>query len=300
VVDYRSGMDRAKVGTSVGPKIAVSVDEVLVDPDGQNVTYGVTRANGTVAVAAGTVATRQAVGVYQATLSGSAMALLDTLTITWTYLRSGATQVETTVVEVVGGFLFPLSDLRKRLTDTNAYPTSDLVAARTMAEQELEQRAGTAFVPRYAYERVFMTYPQYSLDLGRMYVRSIREVTIEGIAFSAGDVAGLAVDTTGLIRRRTGILSWWWGAGIANGGANIFIGYEHGMDRPPEPVRQAAVDLAQYHAQTFAATSGVDPRATRIITQDGTVELAQVGEGGTGIPSVDRVVVGSYGLPGVA
>jgi hypothetical protein len=292
-------MDRVKQLTSAGPRISLTVDEGLADPDASTVNYIIKRANGTVLVTS-TPASRISTGVYQASLGPAQTTLLDTLTITWTYTRSGQLQTETSVVEIVGGFLFPLPDLRQRLADTAIYPTSALVAARTAAEQEIERRAGAAFVPRYVYERIYITGPQRSLDLGRMYVRSIREVTIDGVNMTAGDVAGLGVDTTGLIRRMSGSLQWWWGSGIANGGASIYVGYEHGMDFPPEPVRRATVDLASYNAQIYAAASGVDPRATRIITQDGTVDLKNIDSDGSGIPSVDRIVVGAYGLPGVA
>jgi hypothetical protein len=71
------------------------------------------------------------------------------------------------------------------------------------------------------------------------------------------------------------------------------VGFEHGMDRPPEPVRAAALDYARF---LLTQDQSIDSRAERLVTDDGTLVF---GGGATGLPSVDRVI-DSYRLPAIA
>jgi hypothetical protein len=82
-------------------------DGVIVDPG--TVTVGVTRADGTVLIAAGTATAGSGAAARTYALTIANTALLDTLTVTWTSATKG---VRTSTIEVVGGFLFTLSQAR--------------------------------------------------------------------------------------------------------------------------------------------------------------------------------------------
>jgi hypothetical protein len=125
-------------------------DGAVVDPG--TVTVGITRADGTVLVAAGTATTGSGTGARTYNLTTTHTALLDRLTVTWTSTLKGTLL---SYVEVVGGFWFSLAELRaiRGLTDTTDYPTSDLAAMRTTVEDAIEEYTG-ALVPRYAYQTV--------------------------------------------------------------------------------------------------------------------------------------------------
>lgn len=278
-------MDRVRQATSVAAQITLSVDEVPTDPDSNSVTVSATRLNGS-SLFTGVAASRVSAGLYQVALTPTHTALLDTLTLTWTYARAAATMSDVSFVEVCGGFLVPLSVLRKRLPDVATYSTEDLLNARTEAEQAIEDEVGTAFVPRYAFEQIeFGTRTWVGVSAGRVRLnkqrpRSVREVIYGGIPYNQAQINQLLINVSGAtVDLYAGPF-----------GTVGFIGYEYGYDFPPKPVVDAILDAAVFYAGQFTGqtNTGIDPRATRIITQDGTVELG--GGGVTGIASVDSVI----------
>jgi len=121
-------------------------DGDLVDPG--PVTVTVTRADGTELVSGASASgTGAAARTYNLTQAHTL--LLDVLTVTWV---SGTKGTLTSVVEVVGGFLFSISELRAMLPDTKtaqAITDDQIKQARIFAEQALEDEADVAFVPRY-------------------------------------------------------------------------------------------------------------------------------------------------------
>jgi hypothetical protein len=112
-------------------------------------------------------------------LAAAQTAQLDWLTATWDLTVDGQPQYASTRIEVVGGFLIGLGDLRndRDLTNAASYSTDALANARVYAEQELEQACGVAFVPRYTRDPV-------QLDRGgvllRPRVRALRRVSRAG------------------------------------------------------------------------------------------------------------------------
>jgi hypothetical protein len=82
-------------------------DGAVVDPG--SVTVGITRADGTVLVAAGAATTGSGTGARTYNLTTTHTALLDRLTVTWTSTLKGTLL---SYVEVVGGFWFSLAELR--------------------------------------------------------------------------------------------------------------------------------------------------------------------------------------------
>lgn len=278
-------MDRVPQNTSVSAQVTLAVDEASTDPDSNAVSVSATRLNGAT-VFTGVNATRVSAGLYQVALTPTHTALLDTLTLTWSYLRSGQAMSDKTFIEVVGGFLVPLAVLRRRLPDVAAYPIADLLSARTEAEQAIEDAVGTAFVPRYAFEQIeFGTRTWVGVTPGRVRLnkrrpRSVREVSFGGIPYTQAQINNLLLNVAGAT------------VDLYAGpyGQVGFIGYEYGYDFPPKPVVDAVVDAAVYYANQLSASTaeGIDPRATKIVTQDGTVELGNAGV--IGIPSVDSVI----------
>jgi hypothetical protein len=272
-------MDRARQGTSVAVRVTLTVDEVPTDPDSQLVTVSATRLNGAVVFTAQT-ATRVSAGVYQMAATTAHTALLDTLTLAWSYARSGATMVEKTYLEVVGGFIVSLAELRKRLPDVTTYPLADILTMRTDAEQAVEEACGVAFVPRYAYEALSVNTPTQRVRLEHARPRVVREVKIGTVSYTQTQLDQLLLNVNSQTVDLYGSLIY----------QNGSIGYEHGYDFPPRPVVDAVLDAATFYAgQTAGVTQNIDPRATRIITQDGTVELGGA-RGVTGLATVDSVI----------
>ena len=113
--------------------VNLDADGVAADAAGA-VTVGVTRADGTVLVAAGTATTKpgSTTGIYTVGLTPTQTAQLDLLTATWTVgvLTAAA---RTTEHLVVGGYMFSIDELRSARTgmdDVATWPTADMIAAR--------------------------------------------------------------------------------------------------------------------------------------------------------------------------
>src|SRR5436190_11368745 len=126
----------------------------VVDEDGERataggtVTIGITKADGTTLIAPATATTNPSTGIYEYVLAAASNLTLETLTATWTVATVGA--VHTTTVEVCGGFLCTIAELRQvedTLADTGKYPATVLARARLEAEAELEWICDVAFVP---------------------------------------------------------------------------------------------------------------------------------------------------------
>jgi hypothetical protein len=247
-------------------------DGVAVDPG--TVTLGITRADGSVLVAAGTGTTGAGTAPRTYSLTTTHTALLDTLTVTWASTSKGTLVSR---VEVAGGFLFSVAELSARVT---GFTTAQLVGMRTTVETEFENACGCAFVPRYARDTLDGNGGR-SLML-RPLVTSVRTASVNGFAFSAADLAALTISTTGSVYSPR---AWTCGTG------NVLVGYEHGFQDTPAGVRQAALILAK--TWLTGQRSPIDDRATTFASTDGgTYSLAVPGRGGStfGVPDVDAVV----------
>jgi hypothetical protein len=155
-------------------------DGAAVDPG--TVTVGITRADGTVLVAAGSSTAGTGTAARTFNLTTTHTALLDRLRVTWTSTLKGTL---VSYVEVVGGFLFSIADARalKPLDSAVSYPTSQIVSTRLLAEQALEDACGVAFVPRYSLETVM--YAGSPLVL-KPQGQTIRTLTVRGDAVHDG------------------------------------------------------------------------------------------------------------------
>lgn len=234
------------------------------------VTVGITRADGTVLVAAGAATSGTTTAPRTFNLTASQTALLDRLTVTWTSATLG---IRVSYVEVAGGFLF---ETATALADDEISGTADeIVDARTMAEVDFEEVCGRAFVPRYERETFDGT---GSADLTlRPRLRTVRSASIDGTALTSAELADLEYTTLGRLRHT----SRW------TAGAEVVIGYEHGHDFLPLGVSRAVLRLAKHYLTDWSA----DDRALRLDTDAGSYVMAVPGRGGSdfGIPEVDAV-----------
>lgn len=259
-------------------------DGVAVDPG--TVTVTITRADGTpVVTAAATTGT--GTGARSYAVSTAQTAQLDRLTLTWASTSKGTL---TGYLEVVGGFLFSLADMRalEPLNNTTKYPTATLIATRTLAEQAFEDVAGVAFVPRYTRETVQGGYSHTDLLLSWQRVTAVRSVSIDGVAM---DLSNVQVRPDGRLNLYLG-----WTAYTVFPFINaVTVGYEHGYPVTPARVARAVLLLAR----SWLMSGPIDDRASTFTSVDGgTYSLVTPGRGGSvfGIPEVDATVQ-QYGAP---
>lgn len=254
-------IDRILRGTGATISIVVSVDGAGENPDPDSATVTVVNSAGTVLVAAA-VATDTGEGQFSYNLTPTHTATLDTLTASWSYTRNSATETLTTTHEVVGGFVFTVAQARQmsgfdRKDNAGDYKisTAQILEARAEVERMLEHELGFAMVPRYTVEVVSGS-GGYQLEL-RPYMRAIRSVTVDGAAWSPGDVSGLAFNPSGFVFSS----SRW-----SDGFANVSVGYEHGLDTPPPNAAGVALKLAR----SLVVGSPADDRAASVSTDEQT------------------------------
>lgn len=244
------------------------VGETATDAAGA-VSVAVTRLDGT-PVQSG-AATHPGVGQYAFALGP--VAQLDALTVTWTGTVAGAARTETDLVEVVGGYLFELADLRSEYKpDPTRFPTSVLEAKRTAAEVECEDICGVAFVPRFTRVSLDSRGGGCDLLLPHAQARSVRAVSVDGTVWP---LAGVTVSGSGVLTT-SGV----WPRG------RVVVEYEHGLDWPPPDLADAV--MLRSFSLLGRASSGVPQRAVSWSADSGgTYRLSLPGARKTGIPDVD-------------
>lgn len=279
-------MNRERVlqATSATISATFQVDGVATDPSPDTATIKITRADGSTLLAE-TAASPTGVGKFSYTLTPTHTALLDELSVAWKATLNASLQTLTTTVEVVGGFLFSIAQIRQapyELLEVD-YP-NDLVAdARTLAEQRIEDACGVAFVPRYRRETLSGLGGPVLL-VGSPRIRSLRTATVDGTDLTVGELGEVTYSAAGT--------AYWTNNRWANGVNNVTVAYEHGFDSVPAPVSRAALILAKH----YLTDTPFDDRHTSISTEDGTFTLATPGLRGsiTGLPEVDQII-GQYG-----
>lgn len=254
------------------------------DPSPDSATVAITRADGSTLTPAAAV-DNSGNGVASITLTPAETALLDTLTVTWTATIGGYAQTFVDTVEIAGDVLFTIGEARRvKPLDQARYTAEEIVAMRTTVEDAIEEWTG-ALVPRYTQETLSGTGGS-ALRLSKPFVRQIRQVTVDGVPLTSTQLAGLATDGTFLH-------GMYW----TSGHRNITVGYEHGLDRPPERLRRAALLLAK----TWLVAGPVDDRTSTFSSvEGGTFALVTPGRGGSifGVPEVDAAVQ-AHTLPAV-
>lgn len=252
-------------------------------------TVRVQRADGTDVLASGTSTTSPSTGLYQVSVPSSSTTTLDLLTATWTDSANTA-GARTTEHEIVGGYLFSVSDVRAfddSLDDIDAIPNAAIIAARLEVETEAEWICDVAFTPHYA---------RITLDggggpdlvAGVQQVRTVRSCRILSSAGSSSytsltsaQLAGLVVTKDGQIRRTDGGV-------FPDGLGNIVVEVEHGFTAPKSDMRTAA--LQRIRDLLSNPLSSVPARATKYVQPDGFgYDFTDRDEFSTGLSEVDAV-----------
>lgn len=281
--------------TGANVEVTFLADSVATDPDANVATVGITKADESVLVAAGTAATRVSQGRYKYALAPQAD--LNHLTLSWTAMFSGVSQTLVTHVELVGGFYLATSDLRSvaDLDDVDQYPEAKLVKGRRWFEDRFEKATSVAWVPRYRRARLSGDGTS-ELTLPDLYPRRVLSVRVYSdaatyVAFSPAEIADLVVDDHGELRRSSL-------GSFAAGLNNIVVEYEHGWTAPTSDVVEAGEVAIRDHL--MSATQG--NRVYAVQTQDGIVRSSVPGRDRPfGIPEVDAVVSDrSHKVPGIA
>ena len=163
------------------------------------------------------------------------------------------------------------------LVNEAKYTPAKLEAARDFAEQWFEAAAHVAYVPREATETLVGSGSR-NLFLSRWAaVVAVTAVSIDGVPFTAEDLAELVTRQYGVVERAR---RW-------PSGSTIVVAYQHGHDEPVELARTAVMLLAAEHAKP----STIPARATSISTDLGSYRISQAdATGKTGIPDVDAII----------
>lgn len=176
-------------------------------------------------------------GTFTHTLTPANTAQLNVLTARWTATVAGQAETRETQIEVVGGEYFTIADARrlKTLENTERFPAADILFARDVAADALENACGVAFLPRFR-RQTLSGDDSTTIRLDRRRVRALRQITVDGVALTAGELA-LVIPTASRTLYRA--------AGWANGVENITVAYEHGFSYPPARVARAVLLLAK-------------------------------------------------------
>lgn len=209
------------------------------------------------------------------------LAALDTYTCTWTGVVATLAKEWRSTIEICGGYLFEISELRafdSAFDSVTKFTDAKLRAARTAAEQRFEQACRVAFVPRARRVTIAGDGSDH-VYLPDNAVRRIVSLTVDDVAFTVAELAALDVREWGRVRRMDGLT-------FADG-AVVEVFYEHGLDYPDGPVAQAVMLLTR----EYAVRSGLSSRATVEATDVGFFRVSVAGpDRPTGIPEVDAVI----------
>lgn len=248
---------------------------VPAEPAG-TVTVNVASADGTV-VASGLTTTGADNAVRVATLPAADNQQLDRLTVSW--LDDGDV-VATTVVDVVGGYMFAVGDLRVwdglALADAQ-FGDQQIVEARQVVEDLIEWSTGTSWRPQF--QTTTTRLDGYRKPWLAPQARALRWVIVDDVA---RDVAQFALDH---LDRLTDVF------GNVPGAGRYSIGYEAGFFAPPPSLRDAGIQACRF--KLLGDNSGLSPRARGYTTDFGNISYSSATkERPFGIDTIDAVVVG--------
>lgn len=228
-----------------------------------------------------------------ATIAAAQTATLCQLTAVWS--DAGVARA-TTLHEVVGGFLFSLTEARrleKTLENTTTYPVELMRIGRQRVEEELERITDRVFTPRYR-RLVLDGTGDGQLQLPVADVTIVRSVNVYDTAdttgtpvtFTSAQLAGIAIInpakgyTTLRCTDRSSLFSY--------GSRNVVIEVEHGYRGDTDDLRGAAI--LRLREKMNRPTGLIPDRATSITsTELGTIRLDTADTFSTGNPDVDAV-----------
>lgn len=220
------------------------------------------------------------------TLAASTITKLDTYTLTWTATVSGSTTTWTSTVEIAGGYLFEIADLRnedRALENAAKYPTALIREIRAWAEDVIEgpRAANVAFVPRG--NRVTLDGTgRNAIMVPNLQLRQIYSVTVGATAWTSEQINTLTIDDGVIWLGASSPIATW-----TEGHQNIKIHYRHGYNYPPGAITRAAMLLAR----EYLLKTDIPGRATATSIGDQMFRLTVAGRDGvTGLPEVDAAI----------
>ena len=253
-------------GAAATLRLTTRNSDGTISAPGGTVTVGVTKADGTTVVAAGS-GTGGAAGSYTVAVTAADTADLGQLQGAWT----NGTTTWATKHNIAGGFYFSLAEIRAfdagvlGASAQNPFTDDELLTARQAVEDEAERICDRAFVPRY--QRITVDGSGTTeLLVGLNDIRRIRTARVYSsagastyTALGATALAGL-VAGAGTVRRTDGDV---WDEGTGN----IVLEVEYGFDElPPDLVAPLLVLLR--HRITEPGSDVLD-RATEYSPGDG-------------------------------
>lgn len=172
------------------------------------------------------------------------------------------------------------------LEDETKYPDATLEDAHDWIVGIVERECDTSFiVSTVTDERVTGSDLGY-LRLANAYALEVTDVTVDGIAYDAGQIAALVVDD-GYLWAETG--ATWPSTALRN----VTVSYTHGYAaEPPADLKHAMLRGARNWVLTTSAWSGKDSRATSISNEWGNIQITVASENHpTGLPDVDATIM---------
>lgn len=213
---------------------------------------------------------------------------LGVLRVDWTGTFDAAEQTITTWVEVVGGRLFTVDELRahdKGVADEDVFPDWKIAVARDRCEDFFRDSTGVSFTRRRRRVTVRGTGSDV-LAIPDKRVLKVVAASVNGQAVEQSVLDSIVVASYGALRLSGGS---WGSSGLTGTSSSVTVTYEYGYDDPPAAIRHAAMILARREVVTVDA----DDRAVSLSNDLGTVRLSVPGPGEfyrTGIPVVDRAL----------
>lgn len=244
-------------------------------------------------IATGT-GTAGATGVYTYALPSGVRSELGAYTVRFGYTLAGVAQTADVQIEVVGGLLFEIADLRAahpELSDVERYTSAAIRTARDEATERLEEAAQVAFATRRTIQTVSGD-ETTRLLMPHVEITAVNSVTLYNEItgadavedeFDGTEIADVEIDShAGVLKRTTNLWPY--------GHNNIVVDYEHGYASTPNPVKRAAMRLAVEALVPNALPSRALAQSTDV--GDFRISVANPEAGRpTGDPEVDAVIL---------
>lgn len=180
---------------------------------------------------------------------------------------------------------FTLAELRA-LPDLEEHDDDRLEEAHDWIAGIVERECETSFVVRTVTAERTTGSGLCALRLKDPYVRSVTAVTVDGVVYSAPELAALYLED-GYLEQPIGTV--WSDATRGNVTVTYTAGY---ATAPPADLKQAMMRGARNWVLTNAAWSGKDSRATSINNEYGNIQLmVATVDHPTGLPDVDATIM---------
>lgn len=257
------------------PEVTFYVGTTATNADGA-VTVTITRANGTV-FATSAATSNSGTGRYVYTMVPQSD--LELFTLVWSGTFGGVAQSITTQVEIVGGYIISLADLKAE-SGLSTRTDAQLAEARQWFEDRAEAWCNIAFVPRYARD-ILDGDGTTEVLVRNTYPSRLLSVKINGTTQTGLTTWDLYEN--GSVVRDVGAFAW--------GRRNVEVNYEHGLASVDGDIREAALIACRTKllSPEGGASSGIPSGVTQLITDAGTMIFGrQVGP--FGIREVDMVL----------